>query len=237
MAKKIDINSIHFERKVPSPQKHCIRCRILIVCEGEKTEPNYFKSFEMTQRSGSRIIDFGIDCKGDGKNTIQVVDEAIRLKKKAEKSKKPYDSVWAVFDKDNFPNVKFDNAIRKAEANGIGCAWSNEAFELWYVNHFDYRSTPMSRVDYQSAINKCVRKNKKYSSFSYKKNDERIRQILQYCGSEKSAIKNSQKQVSVFNSKRFHTQNPATTVYKLVLLLLGKDKTFNDKIAQSLGEV
>jgi hypothetical protein len=46
--------------------------RFLIVCEGEKTEPNYFKSF--------RVPKDVIDIYGLGANTISLVKEAIKLR-------------------------------------------------------------------------------------------------------------------------------------------------------------
>lgn len=50
-----------------------IKKKVLIVCEGARTEPNYFKSFRVYK-----------DCHivGSGSNTLSVVKEAIRLKKK-----------------------------------------------------------------------------------------------------------------------------------------------------------
>lgn len=48
MAKKKPIKSISlskFERGNPRHDDVDVVCRILIVCEGEQTEPNYFKSF------------------------------------------------------------------------------------------------------------------------------------------------------------------------------------------------
>lgn len=74
-----------------------------------------------------------MDVDGAGANTKQVVEKAIELRDKATI---PYDRVWAVFDKDSFPDVKFNGAIQKAISNGIDVAWSNEAFELWYLYHF-----------------------------------------------------------------------------------------------------
>lgn len=93
--------------------------RILIVCEGIKTEPNYFHAFSK-KRNGIFVIDMDVD--GAGANTKQVVEKAIELRDKATI---PYDRVWAVFDKDSFPDVKFNGAIHKAISNGIDVAWSN----------------------------------------------------------------------------------------------------------------
>jgi hypothetical protein len=72
-----------YKRKVKTRGK--LRERLLIVCEGEKTEPNYFKGYRV---SSSKII--RIDIKGTGKDTCRVVEEALKLKKIAEKNKEAY---------------------------------------------------------------------------------------------------------------------------------------------------
>lgn len=50
----------------------------LIVCEGEKTEPNYFRSFPVD----TKVIK--LDIKGEGKNTKSLVKKAIEWKNKDE---------------------------------------------------------------------------------------------------------------------------------------------------------
>ena len=135
-----------YSRQAQRRKLRQIVCKILIVCEGTKTEPNYFEAFKSFNR-GTTVYD--IEVKGLGDNTINVVDKAIELKGKGE-----YDRVWAVFDKDSFSADKFNRAIIKGDNNGIGCAWSNEAFELWYLYHFVNRTTGMSRTEYKKAISK-----------------------------------------------------------------------------------
>ncbi|MER0784833.1 RloB family protein [Pseudomonas aeruginosa] len=95
-----------------------IKKKVLIVCEGARTEPNYFKSFRVYK-----------DCHivGSGSNTLSVVKEAIRLKKE-----NSYSEAWCVFDRDSFPASRVKAALNLAERNNIKCAFSNESFELWY---------------------------------------------------------------------------------------------------------
>ncbi|MDF5732679.1 MAG: RloB family protein, partial [Rhizonema sp. PD38] len=103
--------------------------RFLIVCEGEKTEPNYFKSF----RVPGKVV---IDIRGLGNNTIGLVEEVVIIKNDAE-----YDQVWCVFDRDSFPRKDFNAALALATRENIQVAYSNEAFELWYLLHFHYYDT------------------------------------------------------------------------------------------------
>jgi len=215
-----------------------IRCRVLIVCEGEKTEPNYFRSFSMMKNSSSLVYE--VFCDGGGINTMQVVDKAIELRDKAWKRGDPYDTVWAVFDRDSFSATDFDNAINKAEANGIGCAWSNEAFELWYIYHFDARCTSMSRTEYERVISKRVASAGYQSGnipYEYKKNDPQMRGVLSKClCDEKEAIRRARSQSATFTDRKYHLHNPCTMVYKLVNLLIGEDKDFVRQIERIISE-
>ena len=56
-----------------------LRETFLIVCEGERTEPNYFSKFPINRE----VIE--VDIFGEGKNTDSLVLEAINLKSIAEK--------------------------------------------------------------------------------------------------------------------------------------------------------
>lgn len=223
---------------VTKDDKRYVRCRILIVCEGEKTEPNYFRSFSMMANSSGLVYE--IKTAGGGINTIQVVDKAIELKAQADKVAKPYDSVWVVFDRDSFKATDFDNAINKAKQNKIGCAWSNEAFELWYVYHFDDRCTAMSRKDYKDIITKRVRAvgyRKGNKEYAYLKNDINMRAILSACHCDEDiAIRRAERQSKIFNNQKFHDHNPCTMVYKLVRQLIGEDKDFVNQIKSELED-
>lgn len=237
MGKKKKLSSMNLERygyKEVVHEEVKIRCRILIVCEGEKTEPNYFKSFDQMQY-GSVVYE--TKCEGGKINTMQVVDKAIDLRNKAMSTGTPYDTVWAVFDKDDFPISSFNAAITKAEQHSIGCAWSNEAFELWYVFHFVNRVTAMSREEYKKAISKHVNESSTYNlktKYAYKKNDPISRTIMTAYGDETRAIRYAQSQADSFDDTRYATHNPCTMVYKLVSLLRGEDKEFNKKIIEDL---
>ncbi len=230
------MNLERYSYKEVSHEDVKVRCRILIVCEGEKTEPNYFKSFDQMQH-GSMVYD--IECEGGKINTLQVVEKAIALRDRAIAAGTPYDSVWAVFDKDDFPEHTFNAAIDKAKQQAIGCAWSNEAFELWYVFHFVNRVTAMRREEYKKAISKYVNDSPTYTrktKYVYQKNASQSRAIMTTHGNEEQAIRYAKNQAESFDNTRYATHNPCTTVYKLVLQLRGEDQEFNQKIMQELTE-
>ena len=210
-------------------KKRPATCKILIVCEGTKTEPNYFEAFKAINR-GTAIYD--IDVKGLGQNTMDVVDKAMELKQKGD-----YDRVWAVFDKDSFPDNKFNSAIDKAMAHDIDCAWSNEAFELWYLYHFVNRVTAMNRTEYQRAISDAVNKSPKYKlkkQYQYSKNDKCSYQIMNTYGSMEKAIRFAETKSLEYSDRRYASHNPCTMVFKLVRQLIGKDNVFNEEIKHKI---
>nr|WP_303247038.1 RloB family protein [Odoribacter splanchnicus] len=211
-------------------------CKILIVCEGSKTEPNYFGEFNKKKRG---LYVFDLEFSGGGISTKKVVEEAIELKKQADMKNDPYDRVWAVFDKDDFPDADFNAAILKAESNHIGCAWSNEAFELWYLLHFHNRVTPMSRTEYKNAISNAVNDSPFYKGkkeYVYKKNDPKNYSIMNKYGSQDSAIKNALAMERCYTGQSFATHNPCTKVHEIVLQLMGKDEKLNKEISEKMNQ-
>jgi hypothetical protein len=180
--------------------------RFLIVCEGEKTEPNYFKKFPDNPEVYDRI-----DIRGIGYNTVSLIKEAVRLKAEAQKRKEPYIEVWCVFDKDDFSTNQFVNAIILAGKNQIKCAYSIEAFELWYMLHFNFFDAALSRDQYKGKLTEALGK-------SYKKNDEEMYKVLQK--RQETAIQNARRLYIRQYDRPLGEQNPVTTVFRLVERLL-----------------
>jgi hypothetical protein len=234
MARVIKIDNAlqkKFTNKKKKKGKRELITYFLIVCEGEKTEPNYFKSFP--KKVGKFIYDIEYD--GGGISTLKVVEKAIELKNN---SKQKYDRVWAVFDRDSFKSNSFNSAILKANANGISCAWSNQAFELWYLLHFHNRITAMDRKEYQKAIENAVNEklNNKKKPFQYAKNSPNMFDILNRFGSQELAIRWAKDLDKKIDGENFADYNPNTHVYKLVEELIGKSKELNDEILKKFEE-
>ncbi|MBE9198710.1 MULTISPECIES: RloB family protein [unclassified Nodularia (in: cyanobacteria)] len=173
-----------------------LRQIFLIICEGEKTEPNYFKSFRVPKD----VID--VDVRGFGYNPSKLVEKAKELNNQGD-----YDQIWCVFDRDDCPKQDFKNAIKNAHKAGFKVAYSNEAFELWYVLHFEFLNTGLPRQDYIPKLNKFL-KNK------YKKNSAAIHEELEEL--QPIAIKNAKKLLNQYNPPNPESDNPCTTVHELV---------------------
>lgn len=207
------------------------RKRYLIICEGEKTEPNYFEALKLALPKGVlEVVDFKII--GEGFNTESLVQQAIALRLKWEsESGREIDKLWVVFDKDSFLPVAFNNAIKLCENSPkTEAAWSNEAFEIWYLLHFEFYNTGITRDTYKQRIQDNFRNNG-LGDFVYTKNRTDMFNLLTKFGNRNLAIKHSKRLESTYNGARdFANQNPGTTVYKLVeeLFNLEKSLTQND---------
>jgi hypothetical protein len=110
--------------------------RVLIACEGEKTEPNYFADLKKELRAAGVELEI-INGKG-GSAPISVVDRAIEKQDEAVREKTAFDHVWCVFDRNG--HESFYRALDKAKGNGIQVAASVPSFEVWLLLHFRYSS-------------------------------------------------------------------------------------------------
>lgn len=170
------------------------RQRFLIVCEGKETEPNYFNSFRLPK----------VVVIGDAGNPRAVVQKAIDRQKK---EREGFDQVWCVFDKDEIPAVLFQEALQLAKQHHIQVAYSNEAFELWYLLHFNYYDTALSRSEYVERLTKLL-------GMPYRKNDKGIYQQLK--GKQVQALQNAERLLSQYAPPNPAEDNPSTTVHLLV---------------------
>ena len=82
-----------------------VKPSFLIVCEGERTEPNYFRQFSVST--------LDIEVVGAGCDTVAVVDTAIDIITQATKK---YDQVWCVFDKDSFLDERYRQELEQKES-------------------------------------------------------------------------------------------------------------------------
>jgi hypothetical protein len=92
---------------------------ILIICEGEKTEPNYFSSMAKHLR-----INAIVEIDGTGRNTLDLVNYA------SDRSSEDFDQIWCVFDKDDCSDEQFNNAIGRNGQGKICIAYSNECLSF-----------------------------------------------------------------------------------------------------------
>lgn len=148
--------------------------RVLIVCEGEKTEPNYLRELIQAlginpQSAGCKIIDSRQE--GAGSAPISIYKKAV-----AEFNiDKDYDKVYCVFDRDTHETyepariaIKKEKLIKSNSTKGhksfaeFIAITSDPRFEYWILLHFE-RSTQLFNQpgDVESKLKKYLPNYKK----------------------------------------------------------------------------
>lgn len=123
--------------------------RILIVSEGSKTEPNYFKEIRAEYRLHSANVE--VQPGALGTQPIQVVEYARQLFESGDRHKsirpRVFEQIYAVFDRDDHPT--FHDALARARAldgtlrNDLkqpvkfAAIPSRPSFEFWLLLHFE----------------------------------------------------------------------------------------------------
>ena len=138
----------HVERRSPEREPYD---RVLIVCEGRKTEPNYFQ--ELVNRH--RLSTANIVVTGIGEGPIQIVQRAKTLSQKEQSHGEKYDSVYCVFDRDE--HSSFDQACAVANESNLKLARSWPCFEFWLLLHFRFTRAPYTRSGQRSPADNCIR--------------------------------------------------------------------------------
>jgi hypothetical protein len=183
---------------------------ILIVCEGEKTEPQYFHGFQSACHN-PRVTIKVADEHGVPKTLVELAKE---LKNNAESNairerdeNLAFDSVWCVFDIDEHPHVP--DAKQMARDNGIDLAISNPCVELWLLLHFRDYPGMQDRNKIKMLLKSHV--------FDYDKHVEFARYATGYLQAVIRAKRMDQSAEVDGESGR----NPTTGVYKLTELIRG----------------
>lgn len=174
----------------------------LIICEGVNTEPDYFNAFRLTSASVKAV--------GKGLNTIRLVHEAFIIREEERRKGHLFDQYWVVFDKDDFPSQDFNEAIRLAEANDFRVAYSNQAFEYWFLLHFNMYRGYIHRNDYAQMLSQLMKtKYCKKDNFTTKI----YGMLLPY---QQEAIARAKKIYADFGNTSPPQAVSSTTVFKLV---------------------
>lgn len=123
------------------------RRRILIVTEGQVTEPEYILGL----RRHYRLPLVELKVVGGAGVPKTVVEKALELleesRRDARREKEPavaFAAVWCVFDVDNHPFLP--EALQHAAAHKIQVALSNPCIELWLLLHWQDHSAHIDRA-------------------------------------------------------------------------------------------
>jgi hypothetical protein len=126
---------VRFEKRTRrSDRSRPLRRRLLVVTQGEVTEPVYFEALKRLHREVVVVVE---TCP---KSPPQMLDAARAIQIKAARSREErYDTVWVVFDAEERPDLAMLRQLRhQADQHGIRLAWSNPCFEVWLTLHLAF---------------------------------------------------------------------------------------------------
>ena len=126
--------------------------RVLIVTEGTKTEPSYFRELVVYHRLNTANVEVAPSSQGSDPGTV--VETAIGLRDSERALGDPYDRVYCVFDRDGHAN--FEAASERALAQNLRLARSWPCFEYWLLLHFEFTRAPFARSGGRSACDNCA---------------------------------------------------------------------------------
>lgn len=182
-----------------------------IVTNGKETECNYFSQLKQRSIYKIQLIFENADPYG--------------LVERAKREKENSNQVWIVFDIDRFHEEgKLVPALNLAKKENINVAFSNLAFEVWLISHFEKCSKHMTTAEHITKLNRLLKDNN-YGA-EYSKSDEKLLKKL-FIPKYADAVTNSkavyQTRLRDFREEYGPDSNPpvwewnsCTTVFKLI---------------------
>ncbi len=188
-------DQLHKRRNRPAElkrraNKKTPRAIILIVGEGEKSEPNYFKGLRDSLRLSTVEVEVcGKECGSDPKSVLKYA------KRRMDDNIGHYDEVWCVIDVERYgkQTAKINTVINEAKKAKIKVALSNPCFEVWILCHFEHHGAAFDRC--KNVISEVKKHIKGYEKGSH---------IFEAHLSDKTDI-------ALKNAKRLENQSGANT--------------------------
>lgn len=184
--------------------------KVLIICEGEKTEPNYFNELVHYYKLNSANVEIDGSC---GSSPKSVLLRAEKLAKIELDKGDGYDRVYCVFDKDTHASYKEtkQKILNKHTVEQFFDVVSVPCFEYWLLLHFQYSTKPYHATASSSIANEVL-KDLKQVLPDYSKGDQNtffnlIHQLEFAKQNAKRALQSADKSF---------TDNPSTYVHELV---------------------
>lgn len=210
---------------------------IIIACEDSVSAPTYFQTLVEKLISEKKITQCSLVLvEHNHTDPCGVLDDLIVYEENGTKYT-DFKHRWIVIDRDSarvngggHSPENFNNALSKAKSSEVDVAYSNDAFELWYLLHFDYRETAISRDE---LLKQVIAKLKHCDQFKFAKLDcNNVKQenytkhIFEELYILQDTAINNAKKLMAFHGENHNPEsdNPSTTIHKLVEVLRGFQK-------------
>ncbi len=200
-------------RKSPRPREESLDRRpvVLIVCEGQNTEPEYFEGL-IAQCDNPRVRILPLKAQGVPLTIVQTAwenkERADELALKRDDETLAYEAVWCVFDRDDHPDIP--TAYSLANAKSLRIAFSNPCFELWLLLHF--REQP--GMKHRDAVASLL----KAEVTAYDKRKKKI-DIAKFIAGYPDAVRRAKRLCADFDDRSVWDRNPYTDVHILTDLI------------------
>ncbi len=207
------------------------KAKIIIACEDGISAPTYFQMIIDKLKKEKNISPNSIIIvPHDGKTHPTGVLDNLKNYKENGLSYKDFDERWIVIDRDiNYKGgghspEDFNNAFIKARRLKAKVAYANDSFELWYLLHFEYRTTAIMRdeiikkvIYYLKNSDENIFRFLNEDNFKQAKYNQQIFKILE--DSQLTAIQNAKKLLNLYNLHNPEKDNPSTNIYELIEVL------------------
>ena len=205
---------------------------IIIACEDSVSSPTYFRMIVNTLIE-QKVITQESFVIAPHKHThpTGVLKDLTSYKKYQD-----FDHKWIVIDRDSqrvngggHSKEDFNNALKNAKSKksnfNIEVAYTNDSFELWYLLHFEYRNSAISRDE---ILTQVIKRLKGVDAYKFAKlTKDNIKQenysrlIFETLKPlQNVAIKNAKKLLESYGKKHCpESDNPSTRIHLLIDIL------------------
>ena len=186
--------------------------RILILCEGTKTEPNYFGGFKRSRSLTSVVVRPLRPRQVGPTGLLKRVREELR-------EDQGWDEIYCVLDHDgrdveiNTFMKELDSICQTTDSCRIKMILSAPCFELWLLLHFEFTNRLFATGNRETSCEGVIKKLQCHLP-GYRKNDTKV--FEKCCGYVDTATKNARKLQSVESPS--HSSH--TNVWQLIERLL-----------------
>ncbi|WP_424947163.1 RloB family protein [Candidatus Spongiihabitans sp.] len=187
--------------------------RVLIVCEGAETEPNYFNELIRHYKISSANVEITGKCGSSPKNVVDLANSRYNEEKKKGNA---FDKVFCVFDKDSHPAYQntLDRLRNMSRQNTFFAITSIPAFEYWFLLHYAYSTQPYTETGSKSAADNLISDLQKHLPDYAKTSRDMFSTLIDKMETAKT---NAARALSAAESA--DTDNPSTRVHELVEFL------------------
>lgn len=193
------------------------RARVLILCEGEKTEPLYLKSLVDSLGLTTADVEVCGECDSAPTSVVEFGKEKLT-------SDSDFEFIYFVFDRDSHGDYdKALNAIKglqsqtRFKGKTVAAITSIPCFEIWFLLHFEEHKRPYNAGRSKSPCGNLISTLKKETEFNnYEKSNSSYFELLH--GRLPQAKINAHRTLTqgLESGESKHHVNPSTLMHILV---------------------